>query len=342
MVQDNPALGPNTFPAQDWENNLVVYPVELLKADDNRVEATLDTIRKKKYREGIMTYRNGMHLHQYATVNQAHQYLAINDQESALRDLYHILLHNGSTHEGFENMIEPWEDMDPWPIPAPHAWAAAKISLLIRNMLVREYGGEAGLNENERSLYLFSVISPAWALSGEPVVIKNAFTEMGRISAEMSFNEKGATVSINPSFHRSPASICIAVPWYVKMKGFTSNASSAEERNGYLVFSPDVTEVDIKWDINSKAFRNAFQYLLVAYRQENSISYRDVKEVTIIPGNEGFLLPGEVNHPAEPLSFDFVKRAFITEYSRRFGEYLAAGKKPMEIMPPPLLPADKD
>lgn len=165
---------------------------------------------------------------------------------------------------------------------------------------------------------------------------------MGRISAEMSFNEKGATVSINPSFHRSPASICIAVPWYVKMKGFTSNASSAEERNGYLVFSPDVTEVDIKWDINSKAFRNAFQDLLVAYRQENSISYRDVKEVTIIPGNEGFLLPGEVNHPAEPLSFDFVKRAFITEYSRRFGEYLAAGKKPMEIMPPPLLPADKD
>jgi len=327
---------------QDWENNLLIYPTEVLGQYDHRIPATLDTIRRKKYREGIMTYRNGMHLHQYATVNQAHQYLAINDQESALRDLYHILLHNGSTHEGFENMIEPWEDMDPWPIPAPHAWAAAKTSLLIRNMLVREYGGEAGLHENQRSLYLFSVISPEWALSGEPVIINNAVTEMGKISAEMNFTEDGASVKISPSFHTQPASIWIALPWYVKLKGFKSNASSAEERNGYLVFSPDVTEVDIKWAINRKSFTNTFQDLLIACRQENSIKWRDVPDVTIIPGNCGFLLEDELQHPDAPLSFDLVKRAFIKEYNRRLSEYLAAGKKPMEILPPPMILPDSN
>ena len=35
-----------------------------------------------------MTYRNGMHIHQYVTINQAHQYMAIGDQGHALRDLY--------------------------------------------------------------------------------------------------------------------------------------------------------------------------------------------------------------------------------------------------------------
>jgi hypothetical protein len=336
LVQGNPALGPNTFPAQDWENNLLIYPTELMQADDDRIKATLDTIRKRKYREGIMTYRNGMHLHQYATVNQAHQYMGINDQESALKDLYHILLHNGSTHEGFEDMIEPWEDMDPWPIPAPHAWAAAKTALLIRNMLVREYGGEGGLNENGRSLYLFSVISPEWALSGQPVVIKNAITEMGKLSAEMSFSNNGASITIDPSFHTSPATIAIAIPWYVKLKDFTSNAASSEERNGYLVFSPDVTDIKISWQINRKAFRNAMQNLLISYREENSIRWRDLSHAEIIPGGEGFLLPGEVKHPAEHLSFDLVKRAFITEYNRRFREYLAEGKVPMTILPPPM------
>jgi hypothetical protein len=337
LVQDNPDLGPNLFPAQDWENNLLIYPTELMQADDDRIKATLDTIRKRKYREGIMTYRNGMHLHQYATVNQAHQYIGINDQESALKDLYHILLHNGSTHEGFENMIEPWEDMDPWPVPAPHAWAAAKISLLIRNMLVREYGGEAGLNENERSLFLFSVISPEWALSGQPVVIKNALTEMGKLSAEMNFSKSGTSVTIDPSFHTPPATIAIAIPWYVKLKGFTSNAASSEERNGYLVFSPDVTDVKISWQINRKAFRNTMQNLLISYREENSIRWRDLPHAEIIPGGEGFLLLDEVKYPAAHISFDLVKSAFINEYKRRFGEYLASGKEPMEILPPPLV-----
>jgi len=71
---------PNRFPNQDWENNLLVYPTELLDRDDPRVVRTLATIRARKYREGCMSYRNGMHVHQYVTLNQANQYRAIGDQ----------------------------------------------------------------------------------------------------------------------------------------------------------------------------------------------------------------------------------------------------------------------
>ncbi len=337
LVQGNPALGPNEYPAQDWENNLLIYPVELLEADDYRIEATLDTIRRKRYREGIMTYRNGMHLHQYVTVNQAHQYMAINDQESALKDLYHILLHNGSTHEGFENMIDPWEDMDPWPIPAPHAWAAAKISLLIRNMLVRDYGGEAGLNEKERGIYLFSVISPAWVNEGESVVIKDAITEMGKISAEMKFTGNGAAITIDHQFHTQPASIAIAVPWFVDMRRVSSDAESYYEKNGYMVFSPDVSDIEVRWRIKRNAFKNTYQDLLMEYRRENGLKWRGLPVGEIIPGGDAFLLEDEWNYPAEPMSFELVKKAFIKEYNRRFSDYILAGKKPMGILPPPLI-----
>lgn len=325
---------------QDWENNLLIYPTEVLEPEDHRIQATLDTILKKKYREGIMTYRNGMHLHQYATVNQAHQYLAINNQKQALLDLYHIILHNGSTHEGFENMVEPWEDMDPWPIPPPHAWVAAKTSLLIRNMLVREYSGEAGLNEKKRSLYLFSVISPFWAEAGKSVVIKNAVTEMGRISAELKFEQQGARITIKPHFYTPPASIVIAIPWFVDIKNVRSNAVTFGKKGGYLVFSPDVTNIELSWKIKKNVFENSYQDLLMSYWEENSLKWRGLTEAEIIAARKGFLLENEKSYPAEPVSFDLVRKAFIKEYNRRFNDYIQAGKQPMVVLPPPLVPYD--
>ena len=323
---------------QDWENNLLIYPTEVLEPSDYRIRATLDTIRKRKYREGIMTYRNGMHLHQYATVNQAHQYLAINDQKHALLDLYHILLHNGSTHEGYENMVEPWEDMDPWPIPPPHAWAAAKTALLIRNMMVREYGGQAGLDEKERDLYLFSVISPSWNRKGNTIRINDAVTEMGRISAQIEFTPQGAVIAIQPQFHSPPRHIKIAIPWFVRLKDVKSNAQWAGQRDGYLVFSPEVSSIEIKWDTRRGIHRNTLQDILLSYREENSLKWRGLTDAEIIPGGKGFLLEEEEKYPSEPLSFGLVKIAFIKEYQRRFKEYEAAGKQPMTIEPPALFP----
>jgi len=327
---------------QDWENNLLIYPTEVLEASDYRIQATLDTIRSRKYREGIMTYRNGMHLHQYATVNQANQYLAINDQKHALLDLYHILLHNGSTHEGYENMVEPWEDMDPWPIPPPHAWAAAKTALLIRNMMVREHGGEAGLQEEDRDLYLFSVISPAWNNKKDTLRIQDAVTEMGKLSAQLELNGQGASITIQSQFHSPPRYIKMAIPWFVELNKVKSNAQWSDQLDGYLVFSPDVTSIELKWKTKRGIHRNTYQDILWSYREENSLKWRGLKDAQIIPGGKGFLLEDEVKYPAEPLSFELVKKAFQKEYLRRFEEYKTEGKQPMIIGPPPAIPVRKE
>lgn len=335
---------------QDWENMLLVYPTEVLRPDDPVVAGTLEHIRKEKYREGIMTYRNGMHLHQYATANQANQYLAINDQKHAILDLYHILLHNGSTHEGFENMVEPWEDRDPDPIPPPHAWAAAKTSLLIRNCLIREYGGEAGINEDLRDLYLFSAVSPEWIKDGDEIIINNMPTEMGPVSASMKSLFTGAIIKVSNNFHRQPNRIAIPIPYFVELTDVQHNASKYEDKNGIMYFSPDVSDINLFWKVNKKTFIHNFQNILQSYRQEHGVRWEggssekeNLDAVAIMdsgadlyptPAGPGFLQSAEADIPAEHLSFDLIKRTFIKEYSRRYEDFLKAGKEGLMVKPP--------
>jgi len=327
---------PNEFPNQDWENNLLVYPTELLSPDDPRVIETLATIRARKYREGCMSYRNGMHVHQYVTLNQANQYRAIGDQKHALLDLYHVLLHNGSTHEGFENLVVPWSNRTPRAsCPPPHAWAAAKTALFIRNMMVCEYGGRAGMDENDRDLYLYSLISPAWMKSGKKVTIRNAPTEMGRISSTLSFTRDGADLTVKTGFHQSPRYLVFRIPYWVKLGSFTSNASRAFRKGGLLFFTPDVTRASLKWRQKPSTHRNTYQDILKSYRGEYNFV---VKDGNYDPARAGkpFLLADEKDHPAEPLSFDLVRRAFLKEYSRRFADYTRRGGKPYPVEPPRL------
>jgi hypothetical protein len=334
---------------QDWENMLLVYPTEVLKPDDPIVSGTLNHIRKQKYREGIMTYRNGMHLHQYVTTNLTNQYLSINNQKDAILDLYHILLHNGSTHEGFENLVEPWEDRDPAPCPPPHAWAAAKTSLLIRNFLIREYGGDAGVNEDIRDLYLFSAISPEWTKSDGGITIHNMPTEMGTVSASMKFTDKGAEITISNNFFRYPNHIAIPIPYFVELDSVVHNASKFLMKNGIMFFSPDVSKIQLIWSVNKENFDNNFQNILLSYRREPGVRWEgdNIKEgmdanakmnsgadLFTTPPGPGFLLPKEIDYPSEHLSFELVKKAFITEYNRRYTEYLEAGKKALILKSP--------
>ena len=341
MVQDNPALGVNDFPAQDWENNLLVYPTELLEPDDPRVAVTLETIRSRKYREGVMSYRNGMHIHQYVTLNQAQQYRAIGDQRHALLDLYHVLLHNGSTHEGFENLVDPWSTRTPAAnCPPPHAWAAAKIALFIRNMMVCEYGGQMGLYEDQRELHLFGLVSPYWVKPGQRVAIHNAPTEMGPLSASLTFSDTGAALAVEPQFHTAPRYLAVRVPYHVQLENFTSDARESFERDGMVYFSPDVTRADFVWNERPAVHEGNFQDILKGYRSEFGFI---VKDRNYDPARAGqpFLLDDEKEHPPEPLSFDLVRRAFLKEYGRRFQEYVAAGGKPYPVEPPAILTADQ-
>jgi hypothetical protein len=335
-IQGKPEMGENREFNQDWENNLLLFPSELYPTDAETVRVTVDTIRRRKYREGCMTYRNNAHIHQYITINQAYQYMLMGESKTALQDFYHVLLHNGSTHEGFENLVEPWTNRTPYEeCPPPHAWAAAKISLFARNMLIMEYGGERGTNFDKRDLLLFSLVSPVWAEPGKSLKVKNAPTEMGMVSASMNFNNSGCSIKIDADFKFTPRKIRIRIPYFVKLIEFTSNATESSKKNGELIFSADVTTISIKWEKSPDADKGNFQRILEFYRSEYSfVKGGDYDKAEPL---KPFLLDDEKDLPDEPLSFDLVRRTFLKEFSRRFDAYLAAGGKPYTVEPPAML-----
>lgn len=320
---------------QDWENMLLLYPTEVLELGDPRVPATLEAIRRAKYREGIMTYRNGQHLHQYVTANLIEQYLLLGQIETALRDFYHILLHSGSTHEGFENMVEPWQSREVIDIPPPHAWAAAKVVQLTRNLLLVEFGGRAGLDEGQRDLHVFPAISPAWVAPGLEVAFRDAPTEMGNVTARLRFDAAGADLTLSNRFHQPPRDLVLRVPYFVELTRFESNGKRAVRDGDLLRLSPDTTRVRLDWIEKSAAHARVFQELLLQYRREPGF-WKGPRTAMPDPP-PGFLTAEEEQHPPARLSFNTVLDAFRHEYGRRYAGFVAGGGKPVRVEAPPLL-----
>lgn len=327
---------------QDWENCLLAYPSEVLDPADPRVVGTNKRLRATKYAEGIMTYRNGMHLHQYVTCNPAMQDLVGGRSREALMDIYHILLHEGSTFEGFENQVEPWTDRIVHGFPPPHAWGASKIAGFIRNMFVMEYGGDLGLEPEKRDLYLFSVVSPAWVKPGQTISVRNALTEFGTISASMRFGDSGAEVKLKKQFRAQPGHLVVRIPYFVKDVSFKTDAKSSERKGNAVYLSSDATSLSFAWTLDPDTDRNTYQDILMTYRQEQGFWPGQRPEM---PATRpaGFLAEDETTHPAEPLSFKLVTEAYSHEYARRYNAGLKDGKSPLpRLIAPPMITDEKE
>ena len=301
----------------DWENMLLAFPTELLDPLDPRVRGTVERVREG-YAEGVMTYRHGQHLHQYITANQIEQYLVMGDSYTALKDLYHILLHAGSTHECFENLVSPWTDRHVHSdCPPPHAWASAKLGVLIRNFLLMEYGGLGGLSADKRELWLFHCLSPAWVRPGKKISISNAPTEFGEISTELSFSEDGATALFHASFHSPPAAYRIRIPYFKRLLTFRTDARESLRDGNCLVLSAETTTLSLEWEEKPDAHIGTFEDILSDYRRTNLFMGVDKDGGAVINRQEAFLLNGEKQDAPQPLSFELVVRAFRHEYLRR-------------------------
>ena len=321
---------------QDWENCFLAWPCEVLEPNDYRVAGTVDRLRKTKYREGIMTYRNGQHLHQYVTVNSTMQDVVAGRDKKALVDIYHILLHAGSCHEAFENLVEPWSDRMVWSsCPPPHCWGGTKIAGLVRNMFVFEYGGRGGLDHRQRELYLFSVLSPDWAVPGKTVSIKEAVTELGTLSAKLTFTADGADIEIAGNFHTRPKHYVLRIPYFVKDVSFSTTEGQGVIEDGWLRLTPNVSHVTLRWTIDPNADADTFGEILLAYRREVGHWKGKIDEHPQPP--EGFLTDTERDRKPRPLSFALVRDAFTTEYARRLAIYRESGNPLTSVAAPKLL-----
>lgn len=319
----------------DWENMLLAFPSETLLPGNRYVKGTVDRVRKG-YAEGIMTYRHGQHLHQYITANLIEQYMVMGDSKQALIDFYHLLLHCGSTYEGFENLVRPWTDRQVEFCPPPHAWGAAKIATIIRNLLIYEFGGKAGIEQGKRDIYLFPTISPAWAGTGKHIAINNAPTEFGNITTRLTFSDDGASIKINHSFKEPPQFIKIRIPYFKELLKFESDSKVSKLDGDCIAVSPDVKSITITWKDKPDADRGLFEQLLMAYRSSNSFEGVDNKGFQIVNEHQGFLLDSEKKNQTDLLSFDFVLNTFLHEFDRRREEHLKNGYELYKVEAPEL------
>ncbi len=258
---------------QDWGNLIGLYPSEVLDPADPRVGATLEKVHREKYKEGVMTYLWG--LHQYLTVKATQNHVVRGEQEQAVRDLYAILLHTGSTHEMFEWQAVPWGHRDVTYNYPPHGWGSAMLTLLLRNMLVMERGGEGGLGPRE--IHLFSAISPEWAAPGREIRLENAPTECGPLDASLRFSEGGAVLEIESHFRETPSAIVVHIPYFVKLESAKSETIPYGRLGDALMYPPDVRRVELKWTRREGVEPLSFERAVAEYRHEYARRYADYK-----------------------------------------------------------------
>jgi hypothetical protein len=321
---------------QDWENVAILWPTELVPPGDPLVAGTVKRLHATKYREGIMTYRNGQHLHQYVTTRGSNQSTANGDAKQALIDTYHELLHSGSANESFENMIRPWTDRDVEFCPPPHAWGCANTHAAIRNLFLLEQGGRGGLEMDQRDILLFNAVSPAWLQDGKPMGIENAPTMFGDITALMTARPGGADVVFKSGFHTKPRNLVVRIPYFVKLASFTSDAKESKRDGNVVRLSPDAAKLSLEWTLDPGADKTTFQDILLAYRRE--VGFWPGKRSEVPKAPTGFLTDAEKARPVEPLSFTLVLDAWKTEYARRFAEHVKDGGRVKQFEPVPMQP----
>jgi prepilin-type N-terminal cleavage/methylation domain-containing protein len=338
-------LGAFTFSQgdYDWENMLLAWPTEALDPNDPKALGTVARVRRTRYHEGIMSYRNGMHEHQYITANNINQDVVAGRAQEALLDLYHTLVHCGPTSEAFENMVPPWQDrmlsLSPY-VPPPHAWGASKIAGAIHNMFVMEYGGRLGLDVGQRKLMLFSAVSPSWAVPGQTISVTNASTEFGKVSAWMTFSSSGAHVALANQFVSPPGQIVIRLPYFVTNVACQSDATTVVLTNGTLQLSPDATRADFTWQWNTNAEPSAlFQNTVLGYRCETPFWSLSAGHNGAPAPAAGTLSPAEQQHALEMLSFSNILQAFQYEYAVRYTNFVAGGGQPDVIAAPTMVVA---
>ncbi|WP_018631098.1 hypothetical protein [Niabella aurantiaca] len=322
----------------DWENMILAYPTEVLQPSDYRVLATVNHIRKS-YAEGVMTYRHGMHLHQYITSNMIQQYLAMGDGFTALKDFYHQLLHSGSTMECFENLVTPWADRSvAADCPPPHAWGNSKQAITVRNLLLMEMGGKNGLEMDKRELWLFHCLSPQWVGKGKKIGIKNATTEFGRLDASFESVAGGAIIKIANRFHTSPAFYRVRVPYFKRLIRFSSDAKVQKREGDCILLSTDAKILQLRWEDIPSVHLHTRENILNEYRSANRFAgVKDGK--AIIEKRQPYTLANEHSEVAQPLGFELVKNTFLYEYNRLAREREGKGAILKQVEAPAMLTA---
>ena len=269
-----PGLDGANPPGQDWGNMLTLYPEMLFRPFDPMVTATLDSTRAK-YREGIMTYGDGKFLHDYLTIRNTQDELVRNEQETALKEFYALLLHTSSTNAGFEFAIHPWGTREYDGNLAPHGWYAAEIRTLIRNMMVREQPEGPALHSGPDDLHLLSCISPDWVRDGKEISVRRAPTYFGEVNFVLAFKKGGATLTLSNHFTTDPKHLVLHLPWFMEVKSVIVDGRKLVIRDSEVDLPLNARKVDIEWSWKGGRPELSFENAVGDYEREYREKYEE-------------------------------------------------------------------
>ena len=267
-----------TTQGNDWDNLLTLYPLLLFAPDDQRVEATLRTVRKR-YQEGLLSYtwpsaiaREGDEfvfneqpgIHYWQTPNNAQASLVRGtawDQEWAVRELYAMLVHTSSTHLPAEFGTIPWSTRGYSHVfnIIPQSTSSAKTIELLRNMLVREQGEE---------LYLLSAVSPEWLQPGKEIIVRDEPSSFGPLSMTVAATADSIVVELPGGFRNAPERMLLRVPWFCEVDAAELDGAAVEPDDGHFSLPLTGGTLTIRGRIRPDTPAMSYEQAVLDYKTE--------------------------------------------------------------------------
>ncbi len=174
-----------------WGNTETLWPVPLFPADDPRVAALIDEVRRHHgggYVEGTIRWFNDgakygpnpPAIHPYMGAYTTMADLVRGNDQQVVEDFYWYLLHSTAAHAFPEGIF--FKTRTAWSDTIPHVTGASNFAVMLRHMLVHESGDE---------LHLLAAVPDGWLAEGQQIRIERAPTHFGAVEPAGARHEAG-------------------------------------------------------------------------------------------------------------------------------------------------------
>jgi hypothetical protein len=195
-----------------WGNTETLWPVPLFFADDPRVAALIDEVRRRHgggYVEGTIRWiddgaEHQPHppaIHPYMGAYTTMADLVRGNHEQVVEDFYWYLLHSTAAHAFPEGIYYPTRTA--WFDTIPHVTGASNYAVMLRHMLVHESGNE---------LHLLAAVPDWWLADGRQIRVERAPTHFGEMGLLVRGTKQGVKIDLSLPRRRPPKKVVLHLP----------------------------------------------------------------------------------------------------------------------------------